>query len=61
MLVTVYKDIIDAPKDKLKAKGERIKRQYEGIKRVKEDNKNLISQLIDLEKLKDKNGLAIFL
>ncbi|OOM77377.1 hypothetical protein CLPUN_22760 [Clostridium puniceum] len=48
-------DIIITPKDKMQVKDDKIKRLYQEIKKLKEDKKNLIIQLVEMEELKDEN------
>jgi hypothetical protein len=47
--------IVATPKDKIKAKDDKIKQLYQEIKKLKEDKKNLIVQLVEMEELKDEN------
>lgn len=47
--------IVATPKDKIQAKDDKIKQLYEGIKKLKEEKKELIIQLVEMEELRDEN------
>jgi FtsZ-binding cell division protein ZapB len=47
--------IVVTPEDKIKTKDDKIKKLYKEIKKLKEDKQNLITQLVEMEELKDEN------
>ncbi|KGO13100.1 hypothetical protein NZ45_14085 [Clostridium botulinum] len=47
--------VIELPKDKLKQKDKKIKQLYEEIKKLKQQQQDLIVQLVQMEELKEEN------